>query len=823
MTIGLKQEGARQGDVKMGGAKQEVVKLESATQEGFILRGAKQEGVKLEGAKQEDVKLGSAKQEGVKLESAKQEGFSRKGVSQKDAGQRSVSQKDAVQKGAMQLVFAFAAFALCFVAIRGMIAPGWAATYAAEGQSTERVRVVMLGENSIRLEWPEHETSSYGYVVQYKENDGPFESIVISSRSTTSIEFDNLNRNEVHVYRVNLRLRNGDDSPYYNEVVLRPDISWGYPYDLTVSQRVSDRVRLSWLYFGSGGAETVIERRMEGERDYHVIGSAAAGRLGFEDPDIVMNRRYTYRVMARFSHAVFSEYVQSQILSSGEAPEITSAYAISPSSVYISWSHAQNADYYVVEHRRWGDAEFSEAGIAGRNDREFVDSELMPGEKYTYRVKAVQRNGTESVYSDVVEVAAVYVDMPNFISAIAVGKHEISLSWYDYGANESSYEVWRRDQQYPDWKVIAVLPRNSTKFADNRVGPDEIYTYKIRARDAEGDAGSGFSAEAYAATRFLEAPYGLSYARENGTTITLTWRNGETDASELWIERKSGVTGAWVQAARTAGTAVERANLPADSAYVWYYRVGAYSSSDRSVAYSDYIQIGDGGAFIRGGSSSLGGDGMTGKSGIAAGGAQQATDDGGSGMESDTMLELIGIDPFAIDTLHALGIIEADGSGGIVGGGQEITRGEFTAMLVRALDPPNVTAAGSFDDVKGGHKYYKEIMQAYRMGFARAASGNSFFPDRLITREEIARFVDSSLMANGTPMPVHAGSALAEFPDRAEAPARSLAQIQSVFGERIMIGIGMGGGIRIIGADQISTREQAALVIYRYMRWLTQR
>ena len=145
-------------------------------------------------------------------------------------------------------------------------------------------------------------------------------------------------------------------------------------------------------------------------------------------------------------------------------------------------------------------------------------------------------------------------------------------------------------------------------------------------------------------------------------------------------------------------------------------------------------------------------------------------------------------------------------------------------MLFRSVKVirPDVKPTGSFDDVKVGHPYYEEIMKAAKLGFVAAESGNRFYPDRIITREEMAAFVFSCSVANGTPLRMHGVEAVRAFPDYRELPKGTVAQVQAVFGEKIMIGIGIGEGKRILGIEQESTREQAALVIYRYISWLDQ-
>jgi spore germination protein YaaH len=65
-----------------------------------------------------------------------------------------------------------------------------------------------------------------------------------------------------------------------------------------------------------------------------------------------------------------------------------------------------------------------------------------------------------------------------------------------------------------------------------------------------------------------------------------------------------------------------------------------------------------------------------------------------------------------------------------------ITRGEFTALIIRTL---NLTTniSGVFKDIPKGHMFEKEINAAYEHGIILGVGENLFAPGRTITREEI--------------------------------------------------------------------------------------
>jgi hypothetical protein len=155
----------------------------------------------------------------------------------------------------------------------------------------------------------------------------------------------------------------------------------------------------------------------------------------------------------------------------------------------------------------------------------------------------------------------------------------------------------------------------------------------------------------------------------------------------------------------------------------------------------------------------------------------------------------------------------------VTGDGDPISRGEFIAMLARALRLDE-KPIGSFDDVRQNHPFYEEIMKVARLGVVRPDAAGRFYPDRAITRAEVAAFVYDCSIALSCPLPAHGADALRSFPDAGEVPAPYLTQTRAVFGERIMIGIGAGKNETVIGIGREATLGQVALVIYRYMLWL---
>ena len=702
---------------------------------------------------------------------------------------------------------------IMFTVIAALLFICCARAFAASGPGArEDVYLTVNSRTAVQLSWPEYSSSGYNYLVQVKTDDGVFDTVAELPRATTSYDYTGIRMQSVYVFRVMTRRASagGDGEAYYNEVVYRPAAS---PVEISfpeLTQVSPSETSITWSYAEGAAYATEIQRRRDGDDGFSFVALVQAGVNKYTDSGVAPDTLYRYRVRARYDVAVFSAFREASVSTAIESPEIIEIYAASPSSVYVAWSSVSAAHRYQLERRLRGTNIYEPVTATTYSRTYYTDSGAVPGERYFYRVRAVSSNNSESLFSEEVEIVVLLIETSQTLVAVSTGDHRVELTWQDVGDKESTYEIWRSDEQFPGWELLDTVPRDTAMYIDERVGPGERYYYKVRARSAEYDAVSRFSAEVYTETKFIRAPSNLRQTNPGANPVDLAWRDNSDDETRFVIERRAGGSGHWAQVTSTAANITERAGLQAPANSAWYFRVGAYSSEYRSIAYCEPLLADNGfNMYFRG--SSYRTDANVPDGGGPASARGQGSAPGSARSEAR-------LDANAIRDLERRNIVRSSGNGAIAGGGEYVTRGEFTAMLVRALRVDE-RPVGSFGDVKQNHAYYKEIMQAARLGFARAETADLFFPDRIITREEMAEFVFDSLLTNGTPLPAHGQNALRPFPDANETPGEILDKVRAVFGEGIMIGIGVGGG-RILGLEQNATREQAALVVYRYMQWL---
>jgi N-acetylmuramoyl-L-alanine amidase len=87
---------------------------------------------------------------------------------------------------------------------------------------------------------------------------------------------------------------------------------------------------------------------------------------------------------------------------------------------------------------------------------------------------------------------------------------------------------------------------------------------------------------------------------------------------------------------------------------------------------------------------------------------------------------------------------------------RDITRAEFTALVVRSLGVNTSSAAVKFSDVKADAWYASDVATAVEAGIINGYEDNTFRPDASITREELAAMVVRALKFAGVDINVDA-------------------------------------------------------------------
>ncbi|MCG0275494.1 MAG: S-layer homology domain-containing protein, partial [Thermosediminibacteraceae bacterium] len=170
-----------------------------------------------------------------------------------------------------------------------------------------------------------------------------------------------------------------------------------------------------------------------------------------------------------------------------------------------------------------------------------------------------------------------------------------------------------------------------------------------------------------------------------------------------------------------------------------------------------------------------------------------------------------------IEEMASRGIIKGIGEG-VFAPDKNVTRAEFTAMLVRLLNLEDREIGRNlpFTDVFLDDWFYSSVRAAYNSGLVKG-TGDEFNPNSLITRQEMAVLVTraASIMNKSAFVDsVEVEKILSAYKDRDRISEWAKTEIAVA----VKLGLIRGVGADILAPGDTATRAQAATVIYNLYR-----
>lgn len=148
-------------------------------------------------------------------------------------------------------------------------------------------------------------------------------------------------------------------------------------------------------------------------------------------------------------------------------------------------------------------------------------------------------------------------------------------------------------------------------------------------------------------------------------------------------------------------------------------------------------------------------------------------------------------------------------SEGIYSPNGEVTRAQFVAMLTRAFGLLDETAVSDFSDISEGQWYYSAVASAKKCGITAGYEDNTFRPDALITRQEMAAMAYRTAQIAGLTIPDTTDKLIFTDEDQIADYAKDAISAMQMGG----VINGMGDGR--FGPAENATRAQAAVIIYQ--------
>jgi len=635
---------------------------------------------------------------------------------------------------------------------------------------------------------------------------------------------------------------------------------------------LDNKIALSWNFTaGTTPVATIIERTVDGENNWIQIGGTNGSINYFEDAGISDGKSYVYRIKLMLGANCYSRYVQASVantsLSKPDAINISLMSTLSSSNrnALIEWNNTWSQAVNIVIERKENNKDYVPLATLTNNEGMYLDTVTI-GSTYTYRIKAVGRyTGFVSPYSDEVSIIVIDITAPSGVSALATANYTVELGWQDNSNNEAGFEIWRKIGEGTSWEKYAVVPANTKSFTDKSVAPAFTYAYKVRAFSDIANVHSYFSPELTVKTLVPVSNVVLDYALAQITIPTFTWsRIGTTQDGIIYqLEKKGEYDLTWSKLPSFSSLADSFTDSPLSSYTRYSYRIKIIDSINNSSSYSNTIEfapgipsspsdldvssIGANTVKLTWKDNSMNEDGfIIERYADSVGYVQIAHVPSGQTNYIDNLLTQGKVYSYRVASLNKSGIsgysnLKYFTSGtpaffndmagynwaleavlnladmGVLGGTSQnifspdmnITRAEFTAMVVKAFKLQKSASSG-FYDVLPSSWYSDYIKTAKSLGIVNGANGY-FYPDSPVTREDMSVILYKALEAANRPLKDKDSSVLDTYADRWEISDYAVPFLSSMRGESLING---KDGNRLAPKDYLK-RAEAAVIIWR--------
>ncbi len=407
------------------------------------------------------------------------------------------------------------------------------------------------GINQITVTWSANtEAELTGYrVMRYTDPAQTEAEATFTTVQTTYVDSP-LVAEQTYVYRVQAVGTNNEESErslYASATVSADQSAPGAPSDLILSLDDANfqRVMLSWTAPTrdtngnelTGLASFEIYRSRGNNTSFALLATVSSDHVSYVDTSVELLTAYFYAIRAVDQAGNAGPRSQPvSVTTKGFAPPRNVQARGEINQITITWSANTEAELTGYRVLRYTDPAQTEADATFMTvQTTYVDSPLVSGQTYVYRVQAVGTNNEESELS-LYASATVSADQsaPGAPSDLILSLDDdnfqrVMLSWTaptrDSNNNEltglASFEIYRSRGNNASFALIATVSSDHVSYVDTSVELLTAYFYAIRAVDQAGNAGPrsqpvSVTTKGFAIPRNVQATAGEQ-------KITLTW------------------------------------------------------------------------------------------------------------------------------------------------------------------------------------------------------------------------------------------------------------------------------------------------------------
>lgn len=248
-------------------------------------------------------------------------------------------------------------------------------------------------------------------------------------------------------------------------------------------------VTVTWNKIGSGD-RYVVFRKTPGSSWTRLATLTDKNITSYTDKKPVLGKTNTYTVRSYYSKTkVYGNYNSKGVsvnvpkpVVPGQ-PKLKKATAESYDRVKLTWNKASNATAYRIYYRTNGGS-WKSAGDVDANTTSFIHSGLKENTRYTYTVKAYNKNSKKWGSYDkkgltVTTPKIATPSQPKLKSISAPAHDKVKIIW-GKSSNAEGYCIYYRKLGGP-WVEVTYVDANTTSYVCDGLDADTSYTFTVRA------------------------------------------------------------------------------------------------------------------------------------------------------------------------------------------------------------------------------------------------------------------------------------------------------------------------------------------------------
>jgi FtsP/CotA-like multicopper oxidase with cupredoxin domain len=350
---------------------------------------------------------------------------------------------------------------------------------------------VLTNGPTITLGWQDNSNNETGFIVERSDNGGAFTQIGTTLAGVATYVDSTGTQNNTYAYRVAAFNPLGN-SPYTNTVQVSPPAA---PTSLTVALTFGPTITLNWVDNSTNETSFVVERAI-GSGAFSTLATVGANVTQYVDLTGGANTTYRYRVAANnpLGNSAFSNTVQVVVPAAPLAPTNLTAVLQTGLQVRLTWrDNANNETGFIVERSTDG-INFTQIAAPGARPGQgnviYVDTPVMPGFTYTYRVAA--RNAiVKSGYSAPAAVAVPALPAaPTILTAVAarrgITSERVTVTWSAVLPPLTGYTIqWSTTSNFAVVNGTGNVGPNTTTFRTGTINL-QVWWFRVGATNLSG-------------------------------------------------------------------------------------------------------------------------------------------------------------------------------------------------------------------------------------------------------------------------------------------------------------------------------------------------